>query len=399
MPTGCAASHNRAMPRRDFDKPPLLVFADDWGRHPSSAQHLILRLLRDRQVVWVNTIGTRPLRFDLGTARRVAEKLGRWSGNEATAASPSAASAPRVLDPKMWPSFRSSFGRRVNRALLLRSLRPIVTALSQAPVAVTTLPLAADLVGALPAKRWIYYCVDDFAVWPGYDGASMGRMERELVSKVDDAIAVSEHLVEHLSGLGRSAHLLTHGVDLDAWTAPTSDDFPAEFDGLAPPFVVFWGVIDRRMNVETMKCLSESWRGGTMVLFGPCEDPDPALLALPHVRVRPPVSFARLGTIAGAAAVLVMPYADTAATRAMQPLKLKEYLATGKPVVVSDLPATRPWADACDVCVSPQEFARRVMQRIVDGTTDSQRTARLRLVAESWDAKARQFGAWIDGGR
>jgi hypothetical protein len=36
-----------------------------------------------------------------------------------------------------------------------------------------------------------------------------------------------------------------------------------------------------------------------------------------------------------------MPYADLAATRAMQPLKLKEYLATGRPVVVRDLPATR----------------------------------------------------------
>lgn len=381
----------------DSAKAPLLVFSDDWGRHPSSAQHLIGRLLPERQVVWVNTIGTRPLRFDRGTALRVAEKLKRW-GSEPTGSS-SAASAPVVLDPKMLPSFRSSFGRRVNRTLLLRSLRPIVTALSQAPVAVTTLPLVTDLVGALPAKRWIYYCVDDFGSWPGYDGASLRRMERELVSKVDDAIAVSERLVEHLRGLGRSAHLLTHGVDVDAWTVPATNDIPAEFGGLAPPFVVFWGVIDRRMNFETMKRLSESWRGGTIVLFGPCEDPDPALLALPHVRVRPPVSFARLATIAGAAGVLIMPYVDAAATRAMQPLKLKEYLATGKPVVVSDLPATRPWADACDVCVSPQEFAQRVMKRIADGTTDSQRAARRSLAAESWDVKARQFSAWIDSGR
>ena len=37
-----------------------------------------------------------------------------------------------------------------------------------------------------------------------------------------------------------------------------------------------------------------------------------------------------------------MPYADLPVTRAMQPLKLKEYLVTDRPVVVADLPADQP---------------------------------------------------------
>src|SRR5262245_8337679 len=41
------------------ETPPLLVFSDDWGRHPSSCQHLIRRLRQDFPVLWVNTIGTR----------------------------------------------------------------------------------------------------------------------------------------------------------------------------------------------------------------------------------------------------------------------------------------------------------------------------------------------------
>ena len=57
---------------------PLLVFSDDWGRHPSSCQHLIHHLLGDYSVTWVNTIGMRPPRFDLLTVKRGLEKLNGW---------------------------------------------------------------------------------------------------------------------------------------------------------------------------------------------------------------------------------------------------------------------------------------------------------------------------------
>jgi hypothetical protein len=58
---------------------PLLVFADDWGRHPSSAQHLIRCILPRRRVVWVNTIGTRKPKFDRATLHRGFEKLRQWA--------------------------------------------------------------------------------------------------------------------------------------------------------------------------------------------------------------------------------------------------------------------------------------------------------------------------------
>ena len=66
----------------------ILVFADDWGRHPSSAQHLIRQLLPRRRVVWVNTIGTRKPRFDRATLQRGFEKLRHWS-RRGRSASPS----------------------------------------------------------------------------------------------------------------------------------------------------------------------------------------------------------------------------------------------------------------------------------------------------------------------
>jgi glycosyltransferase involved in cell wall biosynthesis len=402
---------------------PLVVFADDWGRHPSSCQHLIGKLLNHREIVWVNTIGTRPPRLDFSTAKRVMGKLKEWGkrNGEPTAlavgGSPqqlttgeqsqsraglpiepptaNAVGSPRILAPKMWPSFKSNMARSLNKKLLLRALRPIFASMPQPPNVITTLPLVADLVGELPAHRWTYYCVDDFSVWPGYDGETMLRMERDLVPKVQEIVAVSETLVKHISSFNREAHLLTHGVDLDHWRKPTTD--VPELANLAQPLVVFWGVIDRRMDLSFVKALCEKLKDGTLVLIGPQEDPDPELLKLPRVKLLPPMPFAKLPSIAKAASVLVMPYIDAPVTRAMQPLKLKEYLATGKPVVVRSLPSTLLWKDCCDVCETAEAFAEKVNQRIAEGTAVNQQVNRGRLDDEGWAEKAKLFESWVDG--
>jgi glycosyltransferase involved in cell wall biosynthesis len=299
----------------------------------------------------------------------------------------------------MWPSFRSRFGRALNRRLLSRALAPIARS-GGPPIVVTTLPITADLVGAFPAARWVYYCVDDFSVWPGLDGRTLRDMEAELVPNVDVCVAVSETLREHLARLGKPSQLLTHGVDLEFWRAPVPSDTPvslASVPALPSPLVVYWGVIDRRTDLALVRALSCALREGTILFAGPHDSPDPELARVPRVRTLPPIPFADLPSLASRASVLIAPYADLPVTRAMQPLKLKEYLATGKPVVVRALPATAEWADCADVVSAPEAFAAAVLERLATGLPESQRTARARLESEGWNAKAAQFEQWLDG--
>ncbi len=110
----------------------------------------------------------------------------------------------------------------------------------------------------------------------------------------------------------------------------------------------------------------------------------------------PPLPFADLPALASRTSVLIAPYADLPVTRAMQPLKLKEYIATGKPVVVRKLPATTEWSDCVDVVDAPDAFAHAVLERLRDGVPESQRLARVRLVGEGWSAKAEQFEKWVE---
>src|SRR5437867_4840326 len=118
------------------NRPPLLIFADDWGRHPSSCQHLVSRLLPEHTVLWVNTIGTRVPSLDFNTVRRGFGKIRQWLR-------PRGDQQPlphklRVLNPIMWPWFSSPAHRRVNRFLLVRQLRKALRDLPEPPIAVTT---------------------------------------------------------------------------------------------------------------------------------------------------------------------------------------------------------------------------------------------------------------------
>ena len=451
----------------------LLVFSDDWGRHPSSCQHLTRNLLDRYPVLWVNTIGTRAPKLDMQTVRRVAEKMRQWGSSGLTrmfrqnrkrsaTVTQQEQETPvhsnlQVINPKMWPWFSSDRDRRLNRWLLTRQLSPLIEKLPKPVVAVTTLPITADLPDTLPVDRWIYYCVDDFSQWPGLDGDTLRRMDHDMIQQADSLIAVSETLQSMIATHGRSSSMLTHGVDVDFWNrqrsvavrpesvarrfenargqlrvandsrltslsiitdspeaetidgrlnlnliageAPSASisaaevlaSAPTAVDGIAGPLIVFWGVIDRRMDSPSLIQLSQDLIEGTIVLIGPQQDPDPALLALPNVRVLPAQPLSALPAIAEQANVLIMPYADLPVTRAMQPLKLKEYLATGKSVVVKRLPSTDAWADCLDAAETPEEFSLIVRNRVYSGISPAQALARCRLHQESWKSKADRF--------
>ena len=52
----------------------MVVFGEDWGRHPSSTQHLVRRLSGDRSMLWVNSIGMRRPRLNRADMHRMFEK-------------------------------------------------------------------------------------------------------------------------------------------------------------------------------------------------------------------------------------------------------------------------------------------------------------------------------------
>lgn len=367
---------------------PLVVFADDWGRHPSSCQHLIGHLFEYFDITWVNTIGTRRPSVNLATALRAVEKIRHWG--KQNKAEDSQAKAPRVLNPLMYPSFGSRYSRALNRCLIFNNLRRNVNCIDTSTV-ITTIPVVADLVSAIPTARWIYYCVDDFSEWPGLDGQPLRDMETKLIHEVHAVVAAGDNLAQRIVQLGREPIVINHGVDLDHWEVRKNADLPPCLHGLEPPFAVFWGLIDRRLDVQMLRSLGIAMERGSIVLVGPQQNPNPALRDVPRLHLVGEVPYSDLPQIAAVADTLIMPYADLPVTRAMQPLKLKEYLSTGRPVVARDLPATAEWRDAMFIANTAREFADHVLHCFAQGLSRAQAEARTRLREESWRAKAQML--------
>jgi glycosyltransferase involved in cell wall biosynthesis len=364
----------------------LLVFSDDWGRHPTSCQHLIRHLLPRYPVVWVNMIGMRRPKLEWYTVTRGFEKLGQWLGpKKPPGALPDNL---KVISPVVWPGFGLRLERGLNAKLLSRQLRQMIQALPEPPIAITTMPTVADLIGRINVKKWIYYCVDDFTTWPGLDHRAVAALEDQLIERANGIIAVSENLQGRVATLGRRSELLTHGVELDFWRMPMTTNSLAIT--APPPWIVFWGLIDRRMDVQVLQCLNDADLG-SVILAGPEDNPDPLIKELPRVHRIGPVPPEQLPGLAEKAAVLILPYADLRVTRAIQPLKLKEYLATGKPVVARNLPAVCEWADALDAVADAAAFVDAVRSRVSSEVPASQKSARQRLEAESWARKSEQF--------
>jgi glycosyltransferase involved in cell wall biosynthesis len=290
----------------------------------------------------------------------------------------------------MWPWIRRSIDRKINQALLLRQLGPLVRSMPAAPIAITTLPITADIMDALPVRHWVYYCVDNFSEWPSLEHETLEKMETRVVRQSRYLIAASERLRDRLVQMGRPADLLIHGVDLDHWR--TSDDTRlAGLDELERPLVVFWGLIDRRLDTRFVQQTAQQLSRGTVLLAGPTQDADPSLWRIPRVKHLPALPYDDLPRLASEAAVLIMPYVDQPVTRFIQPLKLTEYLATGKPVVARSLPAMSAWADCLDIAEAEEGFAQAVQLRATDGLPAAQQAARIRLADESWQFKARRF--------
>lgn len=370
--------------------PTLVVFSDDWGRHPSSAQHLVRELLPRWKVEWINTIGTRRPSLSAADARRAFEKLRGWTRPTARGG-PGGERAPThphltVHAPIHWPGFGNRFERALNARIFRAKLGALV---ERAEAVVTTASITADLAAATPRANWVYYCVDDLSQWPGLDAEALRAMELDLLPHVRTVVAVSEHLRERLAALGRDAHLLTHGIELSHWRAAAARPPRAP---RTKPVATFWGNADERLDADVVLALA---RGCELHMVGPRSKLDPRLERESTITWRGSVPYSELPRVAEESDVLVMPYADLPVTRAMQPLKLKEYLATGLPVVATPLPANRAWSDALDLESEPEAFARRVVERAFRPLPAEQARARERLTEEGWDRKALRFEAWI----
>ena len=85
-----------------------IIFGDDWGRHPSTTQHLVSRFQENDRILWIDSIGMRSPKLSVTDGARAIRKLkGMLSGRI----------SPRDLEDDS-PTTRESGKRSPNRVLM-----------------------------------------------------------------------------------------------------------------------------------------------------------------------------------------------------------------------------------------------------------------------------------------
>ncbi|MFR9718285.1 glycosyltransferase [Aeromonas diversa] len=306
----------------------LVVLGEDWGAHPSSTQHLIRRLLPDYRVLWVNSIGLRaPGWRDLG---RIGRKLGAASTRSAPQAIPEGL---EVLAPLALPWHDQAWARRINGPWLASQIRRRAPWLED-PLLWLSLPSGIALAGHLAERALIYYCGDDFGALAGVDHAMARECEQELVARARLIIAASPALAARFPA--HKTRLLPHGVDLDRFS--TGGQRPADLPR-GRPIAGFYGSLSSWIDVPLLAETARALPHWDLVLIGPHQCDLGALSGIANVHLLGPRPHAHLPAYLHHWQVSLLPFRDTPQIRACNPLKLREYLAAGKPVVSTDFPA------------------------------------------------------------
>jgi glycosyltransferase involved in cell wall biosynthesis len=375
---------------RDF-----IIFSDDWGRHPFSCQHIMGHFLPHNRLLWVNTIGMRNPRLTVYDLKRSIEKVSSWFGSHEANRSPLPENLT-VISPVMTPYNNVSFVRALNRQTVIRTVKQALTTLHFCdPVVITTLPNAADYVGALGEVLSVYYCVDDFTHWPGVDGDLIKRMEELLLDKVDFVCASSEDLCRKKSRNGARPMLLAHGVDFDHFQAQVGGAKQALPD-CPSPVIGFFGAISSWLDFDLLASLASMRPDWSFVLVGPVDTDVSSLESLANVHLSGRVSYQELPAVAAGFAVALIPFQLNEMTRSVNPLKLMEYLACGLPVVSTPLPEVLKFAGTVYIADSADGFAREIDLALAEDSPEK-RQARLEVARQfSWESVAETLSAAIE---
>ena len=376
----------------------FIVFGDDWGRHPSSCQHLIGKVAARHRVLWVNTIGLRPPRWNVYDFNRGLEKVSGWVGQTRSKHQmygPVIGSGLHVYSPVSTPINSTSFFRRLNAGLMIRGIRREMDRLGiRQPISIAGVPNVADVVGHLGEKMVVYYCYDDFALWPGVAKDTVLDMERTLLQKADLVLATSVELQKSKQGARGPTRLFPHGVDVEHFSQ-CADPRLSVADDLAhvmKPVIGYFGLVDERIDYDLLKSIALAHPEWTVVLLGPIQANISALSKIPNIHLVGKVSYTDLPRYVKAFDVCVMPYVVNELTNSLSPLKMREYLATGKPVVSSAVADARRFGAAMRVADGHIAFMRCVEDALATGVSPGEQTARNEaLLGRSWEDKAREL--------
>ncbi|HVR28436.1 MAG TPA: glycosyltransferase [Thermoanaerobaculia bacterium] len=367
----------------------IVCFANDWESDPLSKKHIMTRLARHNRVLWVSSLGYRRPRPTARDFRRAVEKLRRISRGL------------RRVDRNLWvwsplvlPFHGNPAARRINQRWLERSLGRVVRRLGMRhPITWAFEPSSADVVGTLGERLTVYHCVDEFSELPGADGAAIAAMEAKLLERCDLVLVSAGPLLEDKRRKNPNTFLVTHGVDVAHFRRALARDTPppAELASLPRPVIGFFGLIADWVDLELVAFVARERPEWSIVMIGKVDTDTAPLDGVPNVHLLGWREYRSLPGWCRGFDVAMLPFRVNRLTVAANPLKLREYLAAGLPVVATAIPEAERLAPSVRIARSREEFVREIDRVLARGDTGPSLARSHAMDGETWDHKVEEL--------
>jgi len=369
----------------------LIVFGEDWGKLPSSTQSLISQLAKTRKIVWINSIGLRQPILGWRDLKRAWQKLTAGKAKTTNVSEKPLNDNFNIVYPRTLPAPRSWLARRLAARLLQKQILPVIKkAQLNTPILWTSLPTAVDLYGYLDEYALVYYCCDDFSALSGVDHHTVAKRERELVQKANMIIATSDELAQRFPK--KTTRLLYHGVDFSLFSkpAPRAKDLPDD----GRPIAGFYGSIDNRLDYELLQETIRQCPHWHFVFIGKPAIDHCALDQFENVIMLGERPHEQLPSYSQHWNVSLLPFINNAMVKACNPMKLREYLAAGTPIISTSIPALEPYlhlVHTVDNATNMVDAMALSLQRAIN--EEKQRSA---VNKHTWEARAAQLSDWLE---
>lgn len=383
--TGVGKIERKSVPADLLRGRDIVCFSHDWTGDPLSKTHLMRVLARDNRILWVNAIPNRMPTTSSKDVSRILNKVRAFT-EPVREVEPSIF----VLSPFAIPAYASKTIVDLNRRSLIAQVRKAMDRLGfENVVNIVFNPAAGMVAGQLGESELIYYCVDEYTAFTGVSNG-LRQIEEDLFRRADLVIVSAEKLYASKKCFNPNTHIIRHGTDWQHFRTAVDGDLPvpADIADLPRPIIGFHGLLADWIDYELIKRVAEHFSTGSVVLIGKvavdAEEKIRTLAGIPNIHLLGRKPYADLPAYCKAFDVALNPFVINELTLAANPLKVREYLAAGLPVVSTDIPEVRV-LDDCLVGTDHVDFIAKIEAALAGPKPREDVSNAVRH--ESWDAK------------
>lgn len=364
----------------------IVYFGNDWNaENRTSSHHVAVRLAQRMPVLYVDSPGMRAPNASGRDLRKAWRKLSATLRK------------PEIIHPGFWRCtvpqlpFRripgiDAFNRLFGRWAVRRALRSVGI---DRCISWFVVPHPGFLAGQLDEDLCVYYCIDDYAAHPGVDAELIGRRDEALSRRADLLFVAPPALLEPKRALNPHAHYSPHGVDVDLFrrAGAVDTEIPPRARGLAKPVIGYIGSLHEWIDFGLIAWLAKQRPQWSFLMVGHAAADVGELRALGNVHLVGAQPYPTLPCWAKAFDAAIIPYRLNRQVANANPLKLREYLATGKPVVSVRNPEIEKFSQWVRIADDREAFLQALEHALAD---DNPQAAAERIAAvadQTWDRR------------